>query len=151
MTIDPATRFVRSLPGDYFMLREAAELAGVSAYTLRKYIAQNTEGLTPSKYVNYGAMKIYLYTREDIERLSAHVEERRQVYDHDGVQPKRQGGRPARYTKEERAQRNRLHSMRWYYRRRAEVLSARGDTSGAEEARSKALEIDNELEEMERE
>ena len=70
--MDPATRFVRSLPGDYFMLREAAELTGVSSYTLRKLIAANANGLVPSKEARFGELKIYLYTRDDIERLNDH-------------------------------------------------------------------------------
>ena len=70
------------------------------------------------------------------------------MYDFDGHQPKRQGGRPARFTTEERSERNRLHSMRWYYRKRAETLAQRGDTNGATLATKKADQIDKELEEM---
>ena len=148
MIVDPATRFVRSLPGDYFMLREAAELTGASPYTLRKLIANNEEGLTPSKWAWFGKVKIYLYTREDIDRLHEHFAHTRQVYDHDGVQAKRQGGRPATFTKEERVTRNRLHSMRWYYRKREQKLKDRGDLEGSRQAGTKADEIDKELEAM---
>ena len=65
---DPVTRFVRSLPGDYFMLREAAHACEVSQFTLRKFIAEDVKECLPSKTTKFGKIRVYLYTREDIAR-----------------------------------------------------------------------------------
>lgn len=141
--VDPATRFVRSLPGDFFLLREAADAIGVSQFVLRKFIADGTEGCTPSKYAMFGKVKIYLYTRDDIETIRQHLSARHRVFKHDGQA--RRVGRPPQYTKEERANRSRLYSKSWYWRSREKILSQRGDAEGAKKARDKADEIDRML------
>lgn len=149
MTMDPATRYVRSLPGNYFMLKEAAEMVGVSQYVLRKLIQDEdageakAEGLTPSKYAPMGNNKIYLYTREDVERLQVHFANRKRVVEIDG--PINRGGRPPIYTREERRERNRLHSQAWYYRKRVEKLFAEGKEDEAQDALEKYNKISAEL------
>lgn len=147
--IDPATRYVRSLPGNYFMLKEAAEMVGVSQYVLRKLIQDEdageakAEGLTPSKYAPMGNNKIYLYTREDIDRLTAHFSDRKRVVDIDG--PINRGGRPPIYTRAERKERNRLHSQAWYYQKREEKLRAEGNHAEADKAAERYREISDQL------
>lgn len=141
--VDPATRFVRSLPGDFFLLREAAEAIGVSQFVLRKFIADGTKGCTPSKYAMFGKVKVYLYTREDIEAIRTHLASRHRVFKHDGQA--RRIGRPPQYTKEERANRSRLYSKSWYWRNRERILAQRGDADGARKARDNANEIDRML------
>lgn len=141
--IDPATRYVRSLPGNYIMLREAAEACGVSTFVLRKFISEGTPGCLPSKTAKYGKMRIYLYTLKDIESIKKHLEERRTVHDFDG--PTRKVGRPPKYLETERKHRDQLHSKKWYWNNRVKVLTERGDTAGATKAQKRVDEIEKEL------
>jgi hypothetical protein len=141
--IDPATRFVRSLPGDYFLLREAAEAAGVSQFTLRKMIADDIPKCTPSKYAMFGKIKIYLYTRTDIDNIREYLGDRHKIYNHAGMA--KRTGRPATYTKAQRKTRSRLYSKAWYWKNREKILKDKGDREGAKEAREKAKEIEREL------
>lgn len=141
--VDPATRFVRSLPGDYFLLREAAEATGVSQFTLRKMIADDIPGCTPSKYAMFGKIKIYLYTRQDIENIRKYLGNRHQIFNHTGMA--KRIGRPPTYSKAERRDRSRLYSKAWYWRNREKILKSRGDKEGAAAARDKALAIEKEL------
>lgn len=143
VVVDPATRFVRSLPGNYFLLREAAEAVGVSQFTLRKFISEDIEGLVPSKYAMMGKVKIYLYTREDIENIRLHLKEREVVFNHDGKA--KRTGRPATYTKEQRAKRSRMYSNAWYWKNRAKILEERGDHEAAIKAQAKADKIERQL------
>ena len=147
LELSPAVAFVRSLPGEFFMLREVAEMVGVSQYTLRNLIANDVEGLTPSNFAMFGNVKIYLYTRDDIARLKKHFERRLEVLKYNGQSAK--VGRPALYTKEERRERNRLHSQSYYYKKRFESL--RNDDSrkdDAENALRKHIEIEERLKEL---
>ncbi len=147
LELSPAVAFVRSLPGEFFMLREVAEMVGVSQYTLRNLIANDAEGLTPSNFAMFGNVKIYLYTRDDIGRLQKHFERRLEVLKYNGQSAK--VGRPALYTKEERRERNRLHSQSYYYKKRFESL--RNDESRKEEAETalrKHIEIEERLREL---
>lgn len=143
VNVDPATRFVRSLPGDYFLLREAAQHLGVSQFTLRRFIADDVPECTPSKYAMFGKVKIYLYTRDDIESIKTHLDSRSTVYAHDGQA--RKVGRPPTYTKEQRDYRSRLYSKQWYWRNRQRLLADRGEIEKAEKAQAKADEIAREL------
>lgn len=142
--LDPTTRFVRSLDGDYFMLREAAEMLGVHHRTLRTLIKDlSDQELGPSFVAYMGKVKIYLYTREDIEAIRQHMENRRTVYPAFG-EPKA-SGRPRIYSVEERRERQRKYSQAHYYRRRAQALVEEGRTKEAKEAQRKADEITEEL------
>jgi DNA-binding transcriptional MerR regulator len=146
LELSPAVAFVRSLPGEFFMLREVAEIVGVSQYTLRSLIANDTEGLTPSNFAMFGNVKIYLYTRDDIKRLEKHFERRLEVLKYNGQSAK--VGRPALYTKDERRERNRLHSASYYYKTRYEALSAAERTEDAKIAFDKHMAIETRLKEL---
>jgi hypothetical protein len=141
--VAPAVRHVRSLPGNWFMLREAAHELGVSDYVLRKFIAEDTPGLQPSKYTMFGKVKVYLYSRADVTRIAKHLATRAVVYPHDG-QAKR-FGRPPKYDAEERKWRDRLHSRRWYWMNRVQALTEKGDEKGVAKAKAKIRAIDREL------
>jgi hypothetical protein len=141
--IDPATRFVRSLPGDFIMLREASHALGVSEYVLRKYIADDEPGLQPSKYTMFGKVKIYLYTEEDVKRIEKHLSTRVQVFEHTGQAKKT--GRPPKYDDAERKSRDQKHSRAWYWRNRVAILTERGDIAGAQVAQKRLDEIIKEL------
>jgi len=140
---DPATRFVRSLPGTYFMLREVAHACNVSQFTLRKFIADDVKECVPSKYTMFGKIKIYLYTREDIESIQHYLDNQVRVFDHEG--PAKKMGRPATYSKPERDKRSRLYSKQWYWKNRAKILQERGDIAGSKEATKRADDIGKEL------
>jgi DNA-binding transcriptional MerR regulator len=123
--MDPATRLVRSLPGNYHKLVDAAEILGVSDNTLRFLIqeavkAGDPKG-APSKYVMMKKTKIYLYSDEDIERIRALLASRHEVKPFDMTAT----GRPPVYTAEERAERTKLNARAWYYRNRIEELEAK--------------------------
>jgi hypothetical protein len=141
---DPVTRFVRSLPGDYFMLREAAHACDVSQFTLRKFIAENVTECLPSKVTQFGKIRVYLYTREDIARIQDYLSKQNVVLDFTG--PAKKMGRPALYTKEQMDTRKKLYTKRWYWRNRAKLLAQRGDKVGSEDAARKADEVTKELE-----
>ena len=147
LELSPAVAFVRSLPGEFFMLREVAEIVGVSQYTLRSLIANDAEGLTPSNFAMFGNVKIYLYTRDDIKRLEKNFERRLEVLKYNGQSAK--VGRPALYTKEERRERNRLHSQSYYYKTRYEALSKDPDrVDDAKIAFDKHMAIEARLKEL---
>lgn len=136
---DPATRFVRSLPGDYFMLREAAEELNLSPYTLRKYIVEDIDGLVPSKAVMFGKVQVYLYTKEDIERMRNVLVSREQVRPYD------RKGRPSKYSLEQRNERARLFSRRHYWRKMLEKAEFMEDERRITEVREELAQIEKEL------
>jgi len=130
--MDPSTRFVRSLDGEYFMLREAAEILGISSQSLRKTV-HTKDVEAPSFWVMFGKLKIYLYTREDIEEVRAWLKAREEIYKTgEGPQPK--VGRPRKYTEEERAEKQREYAKSYYWRRQLE----RGERENNQEIITKA-------------
>lgn len=144
-SMDPATRFVRSLPGDYLMLREAASAIGVSPQFLRKAIRDDRVEYLPSKSGYLGKVKIYLYTRTDLDRMRKALEQSRVVYDYDGQM--RRPGRPRRYTREEAKERQRLFSRSYYYRKRVAALEEQGlsETAEYKKAKARLREIERKL------
>lgn len=137
--VDPATAFVRRLGGDVFMLREAADLLGIGARTLRALLKSGQADYQPSHIAHMGQVRIYLFTREDIERIREVLNGRYSVQANEG---KPLMGRPAIYTKEERVLRQRQYSMAHYYRRRYEELLAAGKEDKAAAALAKAHEYE---------
>ena len=151
--LDPATRLVRSLEGEYFKLSEAAEILGVPESTLRALIKDASEGGdpdgAPKQYIPFGKIPIYLYTHEDIDRIREVLTKRRSAspVPFDMVL----NGRPPRYTPEERAVRTKLSARAWYYRNRIARLEA-GDApkAAAAAAKRKLKEINDELKRTEK-
>jgi len=145
--MDPATRLVRTLPGNYKKLSEAAEILGVSDDTLRtllqEAVSKGDASGAPSKFAMMGRTRIYLYTDEDIERIRGILAERREVRSFDLTAVT---GRPPLYTKEERAHRTRLNARAWYYRNRIKKLTETGAPRKEVTAAKKRLrEIEDEL------
>ena len=136
---DPATRFVRSLPGDYFMLREAADELDLSSYTLRKYISEDIDGLTPSKAVMFGKVQVYLYTRADIDRMREILIAREEVRPYDRI------GRPSKFSLEQRKERARLFSRRHYWRKMLEKAEFMEDDFRLQEVKEELSQIEQEL------
>lgn len=144
--MDPTTRFVRSLPGKYFMLREAALQLGVSDRTLRRLLKEHGSDLGPSKTADFG-QRIYLYTRADIEKIRVHFESIRQVVSFD-EQP-RPTGRPPKWSDDQRKERQRLYGNNNYHRAKAEYARGAGDMAKVAKHEAKIAENDRVLEEME--
>lgn len=113
ISIDPSTRMLRGIKGEYYIVREVAEKTGISENIIRKGIRRGVKEMMPSKTTANG--KIYLFTPEDINRISKYYEEKNAPKDFDGVVP---SGRPKRYSEEERLERARLHSQANYWKRR---------------------------------
>jgi len=140
--LDPATKFVRSLSGDYYLLREAAVALGVSPRVLRHYIKRGETSLGPSYAANMGKVRIYLYTAEDVERIREKLQSRSVVYRNEGRVAM---GRPAIFTPEQRLERQRKFSMANYYRKRYTKLTDAGHVEKAEVALRKARQLEEEL------
>lgn len=126
------------------MLREAAVEVGLSPSTLRKYISDDIEGLLPSKSVMFGKVPIYLYTKEDIERIKNKNINRMSIRDYKG------GGRPRKYTHDERAERSRLFSKRYYWRGKLSDASFMGDDKLVQEAQAELDQIEAAIKETEK-
>lgn len=147
--LDPATRLVRSLEGEYFKLSEAAEMLKVPESTLRALIKDASEGGdpdgAPKQYIPFGSIPIYLYTHEDIDRIREVLVRRRSAspVPFDMVL----NGRPPRYTPEERAARTKLSARAWYYRNRIKTLkdSDSPPRGAVADAKRKLKEIEDEL------
>jgi hypothetical protein len=148
--MDPATRLVRSLPGEWYKLSEAAEMLGCHEKTLRSMItvARDTgdKSGAPSKYVTYGKKHIYLYSPADIERIRGVLAERTAVRPFETIT-----GRPPVYTPEERTARTKLSARAWYYRSRIKKLEAEGAARKVvADAKRKLREIEAELKRTEK-
>lgn len=151
--MDPATRLVRSLEGEYYKLSEAAEMLGVPESTLRALIKDATEGGDPDgaprQYIPFGKMMIYLYSPDDIERVRGVLAKRSAPTPFAMVLP----GRPARYSPEERAARTKLSARAWYYRNRIDKLTREGPKEhevAINAAKRKLREINAELKRTEK-
>jgi len=105
------------------MVREAAELLGVGHTTLRSLLKEE-EDLGPSYCAYFGKVKIYLYTKEDVEKIGAYLKERKKIYRNTGRA--KAPGRPRKWSDEERAQRGKLYSKSNYYHKRMTELIAHG-------------------------
>lgn len=147
--MDPITRFVRSLPGENYKLEEAAVLLDVSAYALRKLIADGRKSGDrrgfPSKEAPYGARVVYIYTPADITRIRALITEQRALRDFTAEGP--MIGRPPQYSPAVRDKRRKLTSRAWYYRKRIEALKAEGKRKELAAAKRALKEIEDELKE----
>lgn len=147
--MDPATRLVRSLPGEWYKLSEVAEMIGCHEKTLRGLIAAAHEtgdkSGAPSKYVAYGKKHIYLYSPKDVERIRKLLADRTALRSFDNI------GRPPIYTPEERAARTKLSSRAWYYRSRIKKLEQAGaPRKTITEAKRRLRDIQAELKKTEK-
>jgi Helix-turn-helix domain len=126
------------------MLREAAEMLGISTQTLRKTVHMK-ELKAPSFWVMFGQLKIYLYTREDVEEVRAWLKAREEIYE-TGSGPQPRVGRPRKYTDEERSAKQREYAKSYYWRKQLE----RGEQENNQEliikAKAKLYELKEEQE-----
>lgn len=64
----PATRIIESLDGEYYTMRQTAEMIDVHIETLRR-ICRTSRVKAPSKATTQGQLVIYLFTPEDVEEV----------------------------------------------------------------------------------
>lgn len=140
-------RFVRSLPGDFRLRREAAEELGKSVGTLHALTRRFPgAGLGPSHTVPYGSMTLRLYSAERIEHIRAFLSARAKF--HEDGREKRRGRRQLWTSAEARSRRQRTDQAR-YHRRHAQALRERGEEAQADAAAAKADAIVRELRQQE--
>ena len=73
--ISPAQRIIEALDGEYYTMRQTAEMCGVHIETLRR-LCRTTRVKAPSNATKSGKMVIYLFTPEDVEEVKAYFEGR---------------------------------------------------------------------------
>lgn len=123
----PMVRYVRSLPGEYYLAREAAQRLGCSQSTIAYLGSQHPElQLGPTHKAQYGSVVLHLYTPERIEQIRAYLQRTRS----DGNRRIR-SGRPRVWTASEvNARRRAFHRVR-KYRRRAALAREQGQDDRA--------------------
>jgi hypothetical protein len=124
------------------MVSEASAAIGVTPYLLRKWIAEDKTGFGPSRKVMFGSTQIYLYTEEDLYRIKINHQGEQQVIHYDGRRGK---GRPRQFSPEERTQRGRLQSRKYYWKVRLEEAMFKGDYPLMDKANKEIDKIDKKL------
>ena len=64
----PATRILRELDGEYYTMRQVAEMVDVHIETLRR-LCRTSRVNGPSNAVQQGQLVIYLFTHEDVAEI----------------------------------------------------------------------------------
>lgn len=124
----PLVRFVRSLPGEYYLTKEAAELLGVDGSQLTYIAKHSPTPLGPTHQFSYGAIPVRLYTRERIDEIEAYLAKRTGA----------QSGTPAIWSRtESRDRKHKLVQVRDNHDRAAAATAA-GDLEKAAEFERRA-------------
>jgi len=118
-------RHVHELDGEFFLLADVAEILDMHDSTLRKLRWRYPEVFRGSYYGRCGGIALYLFTGDDIDRISSYLAERSAA----GFGKR---GRPRMWSTAEAKDRERAQLRTNYYRRRAEALLAKGDAAQAE-------------------
>lgn len=145
MRLDPVTRHVRGLDGDFYLPREAAKVLGISVDRLKALGRRFPDTLGPG-YVSWlGDLKVYLYDDGDIAAVRdyfAKLDAQRPVE----LSPYRNGrGRPPVWSHDEHASRHRRRALRTYHARMAARCAAQGRAERAETYRRRAEALSSEL------
>lgn len=64
----PATRIIEALDGEYYTMRQTAEIVDVHIETLRR-LCRTSRVKAPTKATTAGKLVIYLFTPEDVEEV----------------------------------------------------------------------------------
>lgn len=142
---DPMTKLVRSLPGQWFTLPEAARALGMSKKTLRSWIYKDVEGLQPGKKVQYGRTFLWVYSAEDLLRIKKNMERRVVVRDYE------REPRKSIYTPEQKKRRSQLSAKRWYWKKMLDKARFYNDRDYFDKANQKLEEIEAAMDEIARE
>lgn len=115
--LDPYTARVRAMPEHFYMLREAAEVLGISSYRLRRMGRRDPDRLGAGRVAFVGKVMIYLYDEDDLNSIRAYFAERERI---NPGGPYRSGrGRQSMWTAREQKDRHRRIGERRYHRRQA--------------------------------
>jgi len=133
--VNPLVAHVRALPGIFYLTSEVADALDTSPSTLRRLAAAHPD-LAPTDATFYGRLRVELYDDATVHRL----------HDHLTTHPASRG-RPRLWNDAERRARRAGHSSAGHYRRRAMLLTDRGDTESAahatRQAQHRAAELRN--------
>jgi hypothetical protein len=147
--VHPIVRFVRSLPGEYYLRREVAVSLQCSTTALQVLAKKPELMLGPSAHVQYGELDLLLYTPDDIERIRRFREELH------AQSPHRVRGRPRMWTPEEAGERTRKQDRARYRLRQArayrEVGSPELEAAALAKAEALMAELATEYEQRRRE
>lgn len=138
--MDPTIRWVRELPGEWYLLREVATALGISARVLRRWASQHPD-LAASHSAQRGSTRVHLYSPADVERLRAYATDTTRVLPPTSTLTGGNLGVPVLWTPVEQLARRRGHKAAYYWRRKANRLEAAGDAEAAATARALAAQI----------
>ena len=131
-------KYVRSLPGTYYLRTEAAEAIGCAQSLLPYLSTQHPDAdLGPTHRASYGNVEILLYTPERVEHIRAFLEENNQ-----GKKPT---GQKRVFSPAELQERRRMGGRMREYRKRAITYEADGRIEDAEDLRAAADDLAAEL------
>lgn len=80
----PAQRIIDSLDGEFYTMRQAAEMCGVHIETMRR-VCRTPRVKAPSKATKSGKMVIYLFTPDDIEEVQNYFNSRDKLVEETGM------------------------------------------------------------------
>lgn len=146
--IAPSVKFVRSLEGKYYLMREAAQILDINVRYLRNW--NKNRVFEPSFFTHLGKVRIYLYTDGDIARIRKYLDDQKlahpisQIAD---IKPS-STGRPSKWTPAQRKARQRKFSQVHYYKSQAQRHLDLGEPQRAEECMQKMRQAQQELREQ---
>lgn len=75
--LSPAEAYVRSLPGENYLLTEVAEEVGMNPHTIRRLIKADPPRVKAPSYIgSLGKQEIYVFTAEDLAEVKAYYQRR---------------------------------------------------------------------------
>jgi hypothetical protein len=122
----PIVKYVRTLPQEFYLLREVSFQLGC-APSLLGYLSAHYPELGPTHQASYGSTVLRLYTPERIEDIRRHLES----------STDRRHGKKRIFTPAEQIQRRRDAQQIRNWRAQADLLEAKGRNAQAEQARAK--------------
>lgn len=134
----PVVRYVRSLPGNYYLRTEAAEALGCAPSVLSYLAVKHPDlPLGPTHRANYGNVELLLYTPERVEEIRVFMKKNK-------VGPRNRHN-VRMFTPAELQQRRRTRGRAYSYRSRAKDYDVEGRTEDAALLRKAADDVDVEL------
>jgi hypothetical protein len=111
----PMIKYVRSLPGEFYLAREVAQMVGCSPRMLAYINKHSPTPMGATHQAQYGGTALHLYTPERVEEIREYLRARVTKAD----QGYRQKGPAVMWTHTEAAQRRRERDRARHYRRKA--------------------------------
>lgn len=129
----PLVRYVRSLEGEYYLIREVAEMLGCSMRRLEWLRGHTDPPLGATHRAQYGGTVVHLYTPERIEAISEYLKQAA------AKATQKHHGSLSLWTTTERHQRERDLGRAYRYRARAAAYTAKGKTEEAAQQTEKSV------------